>query len=116
MIFGKVCVKCNSFLFTTSRCQPLTLCFCLFMQPDENKHILALQFSWKNGTKPKGSIFIGVSPEFEFALYTLCFLSSPNERVRVQFSYYHVEIVCHHYNQKHIGTTYPVLLKYQNPE
>ncbi|KAI3373237.1 hypothetical protein L3Q82_006546 [Scortum barcoo] len=84
-------------------------------QPDENKHILALQFSWKNGIKPKGSIFIGVSPEFEFALYTLCFLSSPNERVKVQFSFYDVEIVCHHYNQKHIGTTYPVLLKYQQP-
>eukprot|EP00064_Thunnus_orientalis_P017055 superscaffoldBa00003522_g17130 len=82
-------------------------------QPDENKHILALQFSWKNGIKPKGSIFIGVSPEFEFALYTLCFLSSPNERVKVQFSFYEVEIVCHHYNQKHIGTTYPVLLNYQ---
>ncbi|PWA23096.1 hypothetical protein CCH79_00002439, partial [Gambusia affinis] len=79
-------------------------------QPDENKHILALQFSWKNGIKPKGSIFIGVSPEFEFALYTLSFLTSPNERVKVQFSFYDVEIVCHHYNQKHIGTTFPVLL------
>ncbi|KAA8586722.1 hypothetical protein FQN60_000558 [Etheostoma spectabile] len=84
-------------------------------QPDENKHILALQFSWKNGIKPKGSIFIGVSPEFEFALYTLCFLTSPNERVKVQFNFYDVEIVCHHYNQKHIGTTYPVLLKYRKP-
>ncbi|XP_062868082.1 uridylate-specific endoribonuclease B [Trichomycterus rosablanca] len=81
-------------------------------QPDENKHILALQFSWKNGIKPKGSIFIGVSPEFEFALYTLCFLTSPNERVKVSFSLYDVEIVCHHYNQKHIGTTYPVLVRY----
>ncbi|KAK0152936.1 Poly(U)-specific endoribonuclease-B [Merluccius polli] len=84
-------------------------------QPDENKHIMALQFSWKNGIKPKGSIFIGVSPEFEFALYTLCFLSSPNEHVKVQFSLYDVEIVCHHYNQKHIGTTYPMLVRYQNP-
>ncbi|XP_047234825.1 uridylate-specific endoribonuclease B [Girardinichthys multiradiatus] len=85
-------------------------------QPDEYKHILALQFSWKNGIKPKGSIFIGVSPEFEFALYTLCFLTSPNERVKVHFSFYDVEIVCHHYNQKHIGTTYPVLLRYRNPQ
>ncbi|MBN3302491.1 uridylate-specific endoribonuclease B [Amia ocellicauda] len=81
-------------------------------KPDEKKHIVALQFSWKNGIKPKGSIFIGVSPEFEFALYTLCFLTSPNERVKVSFSIYEVEIVCHHYNQKHIGTTYPVLIKY----
>ncbi|XP_058852575.1 uridylate-specific endoribonuclease B-like [Acipenser ruthenus] len=81
-------------------------------KPDDNKHILALQFSWKNRIKSKGSIFIGVSPEFEFALYTLCFLTSPNERVKVTFSLYEVEIVCHHYNQKHIGTTYPVLTKY----
>ncbi|TKS83060.1 Poly(U)-specific endoribonuclease-B [Collichthys lucidus] len=73
------------------------------------------KFSWKNGIKPKGSIFVGVSPEFEMALYTVCFLSSPNERVKVQFSLYDVEIVCHHYNKKHIGTTYPVLLKYQKP-
>lgn len=86
----------------------------LVCQPDDNKHILALQFCWKNGIKPKGSIFIGVSPEFEFALYTLCFLTSPNERVKVSFSIYEVEIVCHHYNQKHIGTTYPVLVKYLN--
>ncbi|CAL8400383.1 unnamed protein product [Boreogadus saida] len=83
-------------------------------QPDENKHIMALQFSWKEGFKPKGSIFIGVSPEFEFALYTLCFLSSPSERVKVQFSLYDVEIVCVHHNQKHIGTTYPMLIRYQN--
>ncbi|XP_072230874.1 uridylate-specific endoribonuclease B [Leuresthes tenuis] len=85
-------------------------------QPDANKHILALQFSWKDGIKPKGSIFIGVSPEFEFALYTLCFLTSPNERVKVQFSFYEVEIVCHHHNQKHIGTTYPVLMRYHKPQ
>ncbi|GAA6068815.1 uridylate-specific endoribonuclease B [Tachysurus ichikawai] len=84
------------------------------LQPDENKHILALQFIWKNGMKPKGSIFLGVSPEFEFALYTLCFITSPNERVRVSFSLYDVEIVCHHYNQKHIGTTYPVLIRYRD--
>ncbi|CAB1316787.1 unnamed protein product [Coregonus sp. 'balchen'] len=76
---------------------------------DENKHILALQFSWKNGIKPKGSIFVGISPEFDF-------LVSPNERVKVFFSIYEVNIVCHHYNQKRIGTTYPVLVKYQNEE
>ncbi|XP_077361890.1 uridylate-specific endoribonuclease B [Festucalex cinctus] len=82
-------------------------------QPAEWNHILSLQFSWKNGIKPKGSILVGVSPEFEFALYTLCFLGSPDERVKVRFSFYRVEIVCHRYNRKHIGTTYPVLLHYQ---
>lgn len=108
---GDVCVK----HFSDPSSSSSLISFSLSLQPDENKHILALQFSWKNGIKPKGSIFIGVSPEFEFALYTLCFLTSPNERVKVQFSFYDVEIVCHHYNQKHIGTTYPVLLKYQKP-
>ncbi|XP_076835659.1 uridylate-specific endoribonuclease B [Brachyhypopomus gauderio] len=82
--------------------------------PDEDKHILALQFSWKNGIKPKGSVFIGVSPEFEFALYTLSFLTAPNERVRLSFSLYDLDIVCHRHNLKHIGTTYPVLVRYQH--
>ncbi|XP_043925218.1 poly(U)-specific endoribonuclease-B-like [Protopterus annectens] len=81
-------------------------------KPDENKHIVTLQFSWKNGIKSKGSCFIGVSPEFEFALYTICFLTSPNKSVRLCFSGYDIQIVCHHHNQKHIGTTYPILLKY----
>ncbi|XP_006003273.1 uridylate-specific endoribonuclease B [Latimeria chalumnae] len=80
--------------------------------PDENKHILTLHFSWKNGIKPKGSCFIGVSPEFEFALYTICFFTAPSERVKLTFSKYMVEIVCHHHNQNHIGTTYPILLRY----
>uniref|UniRef100_A0A8K9UD66 Uridylate-specific endoribonuclease n=1 Tax=Oncorhynchus mykiss TaxID=8022 RepID=A0A8K9UD66_ONCMY len=68
------------------------------LKPDKNKHILALQFSWKNGIKSKGSIFVGVSPEFEFA------------------HLYPVDVICHHYNKKHIGTTYPVLVKYQNKD
>lgn len=104
MLMQWFCTVINTLMFRI-QCAP---------QPDENKHLLALQFSWKNGIKPKGSIFIGVSPEFEFALYTLCFITSPNERVKVSFSLYDVEIVCHHYNQKHIGTTYPVLIRYQD--
>ncbi|XP_023647326.1 uridylate-specific endoribonuclease B isoform X2 [Paramormyrops kingsleyae] len=83
-------------------------------EPDENKHMLSLQFSWKSGMKPKGSIFMGVSPEFELAMYTLCFLSSRHERLRVSFSLYEVDIVCHHHNHTHIGTTYPVLIRYRS--
>uniref|UniRef100_A0A4W3J5X4 Uridylate-specific endoribonuclease n=2 Tax=Callorhinchus milii TaxID=7868 RepID=A0A4W3J5X4_CALMI len=80
--------------------------------PDENKHLITLQFSWKKGIKPRGSCFIGVSPEFEFALYTITFLKSSAERNKLTFSRYEVEIVCHSTNNRHIETTYPILLRY----
>mmetsp|Transcript_31637 Transcript_31637/g.68446 ORF Transcript_31637/g.68446 Transcript_31637/m.68446 type:complete len:476 (-) Transcript_31637:79-1506(-) len=36
--------------------------------------ILTLQFEWNGVEKKVGTSFIGVSPEFEMALYTICFL------------------------------------------
>ncbi|XP_055509212.1 uridylate-specific endoribonuclease B [Leucoraja erinacea] len=81
-------------------------------QPDENKHLLTLQFSWKNGVKPHGSCFLGVSPEFEFALYTIIFLVSPDHQLKLRFSEYEVMIVCHSNKNKNIETTYPILLRY----
>lgn len=41
---------------------------------DNDDHILTLQFLWNGVEKTVGSSFIGVSPEFELALYTMCFL------------------------------------------
>uniref|UniRef100_A0A4W5JRV1 Uridylate-specific endoribonuclease n=1 Tax=Hucho hucho TaxID=62062 RepID=A0A4W5JRV1_9TELE len=52
------------------------LSFDLSVQPDEDDHVLNLQFSWKGLVKPVGSSFIGVSPEFEVALFTILFLAS----------------------------------------
>nr|CAD2181033.1 unnamed protein product [Meloidogyne enterolobii] len=34
-----------------------------------------VKFSWEDLMKPAGSFLIGTTPEFEFALYTFCFLS-----------------------------------------
>uniref|UniRef100_A0A8C5M8F8 Protein endoU n=1 Tax=Leptobrachium leishanense TaxID=445787 RepID=A0A8C5M8F8_9ANUR len=45
-------------------------------RPDEDDQVLNLQFSWKDMVKPVGGSFIGVSPEFEFAVYTVIFLMS----------------------------------------
>ena len=57
---------------------------------DASGQLLSLQFAWtedgRTETKSVSSMLIGVSPEFEFALYTLCFMageadtshSSPN--------------------------------------
>ncbi|KAJ9436098.1 Poly(U)-specific endoribonuclease-like protein [Diplonema papillatum] len=48
-------------------------------------HILTLQFEWtdaedgSNQTKPMSTSFVGVSPEFEIALYTLAALAPDND-------------------------------------
>jgi hypothetical protein len=35
----------------------------------------AVKFLWADRVKPTGSFLIGTLPEFDFALYTLCFLA-----------------------------------------
>ena len=40
---------------------------------------MTIQFAWGEEVKSVGTSFIGVSPEFEIALYTLCFLSDSEE-------------------------------------
>ncbi|XP_007463907.1 PREDICTED: poly(U)-specific endoribonuclease isoform X2 [Lipotes vexillifer] len=46
---------------------------------DSYPKVLALQFSWDGYYKKIGSTFIGSSPEFEFALYSLCFITRPGK-------------------------------------
>ncbi len=41
---------------------------------DGQDRVLSVNFSWKGEPKPVTSIFVGTSPEFEFALYSLAFL------------------------------------------
>jgi len=42
---------------------------------DANDRMISLQFNWGTERKEVSSIFIGTSPEFELALYTLCFVA-----------------------------------------
>jgi poly(U)-specific endoribonuclease len=37
--------------------------------------LAAIKFFWRNQPKRSGTLLIGTSPEFDFAVYTLCFLS-----------------------------------------
>ncbi|XP_043910926.1 poly(U)-specific endoribonuclease-like [Protopterus annectens] len=77
--------------------------------PDEDDQVLSLQFSWKS--------FIGVSPEFEFAVYTVVFLMS-NEKVTravVREEEYELELVVYRHG-KYIGASYPVLLSTSNED
>merc|ERR1711862_786281 len=49
-------------------------------QTNDDDHVLSLQFKWNGVEKFVGTFFIGVSPEFELALYTLAFLTVSGKR------------------------------------
>lgn len=68
--------------------------------------LLTVQFSWKEGVKPCGSCFIGTSPEFEIALYTVCFLAGGGEDVHVELDDYDVNVCCHKMG-KFLGSCFP---------
>ncbi|NXJ77666.1 ENDOU endoribonuclease, partial [Trogon melanurus] len=80
-------------------------------RPDKDDQVLSIQFSWKGPVKPIGSTFIGVSPEFEFALYTIIFLLAEERITRetVKIEEYELQLVVYRH-WRHIGTAYPVLL------
>ena len=62
--------------------------------------MLTLQFAWKGKPKMVSSMFIGTSPEFEFALYTLCFLNG-DERTFVEIENYDVSVRAYAINSKY---------------
>ncbi|XP_040201494.1 poly(U)-specific endoribonuclease-B-like [Rana temporaria] len=86
-------------------------------RPDEDDQVLNLQFSWKDMVKPVGSSFIGVSPEFEFAVYTIVFLMSQEKVTKaiVRVEEYELQIVVNRHG-RYIGTAYPALLSSNNPD
>lgn len=83
--------------------------------PDEDDHVLNLQFSWKGLVKPVGGSFIGVSPEFEVAVFTIIFLMSTEKMtsVTVKIDEYMLELVVYRHGRS-IGTSFPKLLSSNN--
>jgi len=88
--------------------------------PDGEDHILGIQFTWQGAVKPMSSIFVGVSPEFEVAIYTLCFLALKNGvegddgkfRARLEHDL-EVAIVVHlmgRHNPR-LGSSYPEIIE-----
>jgi len=70
---------------------------------------LSESFEWRNVEKPISSMFIGPSPEFELAVYTICWYARPNaicplvlngKKLKVQT----YDIV--YKNEKYVGTSY----------
>lgn len=77
--------------------------------PNGKEHLISVKFTWNDCHKPISSGFVGTSPEFEFALYTLCFLTN-QERVSASLSGFETEIVVHSFEsrgQRKLGSCYP---------
>lgn len=82
---------------------------------DDNDHILTLQFQWRGVEKAMGGGFIGVSPEFELAMYTTCFLlGEENNEVELDTGYdtFRLNIKCYKMGKNQIGTVYPEVLEH----
>jgi len=83
-----------------------------------HEQLITIQFEWGGEIKPESSSFIGVSPAFEFALYTMCFLLG-QEKSLVQVGSYMIEVTA--YNMKHrgknyIGTSFPAATDKMTPD
>ena len=83
---------------------------------DGDDRILTLQFLWKGVPKSVGSSFMGTSPEFEMAIFTLCFLAGEEENVVVintgEGEEYEVKIKCFTMARDKIGTSFPEALSH----
>jgi poly(U)-specific endoribonuclease len=85
------------------------------MGHDSDDHLLTLQFAWKSPSgvyveKFVGTMFVGVSPEFEMALYTMCFLFGEEENyitLDTGVDIFELVIKCYKMAQGKIGTTFP---------
>ena len=90
---------------------PTTIVLCFCPQPDQDDHVLNLQFSWHGLVKPVGSAFIGTSPEFEMAIFTVVFLLNTDRSttVLVNIDQCQMELVVIRHGRS-LGTAYPKLL------
>uniref|UniRef100_A0A6U2B9D2 EndoU domain-containing protein n=1 Tax=Pseudictyota dubia TaxID=2749911 RepID=A0A6U2B9D2_9STRA len=83
---------------------------------NSDDHILTLQFLWKGVEKSVGTSFVGVSPEFEMALYTMCFLVGEEENfIELDTGtgdVFELCIKCHTMARGKIGTSYAEALSH----
>ncbi|KAL6634844.1 hypothetical protein ACP70R_027515 [Stipagrostis hirtigluma subsp. patula] len=75
--------------------------------PDCESQLLTIQFEWHGVLKSVSSTLIGVSPEFEIALYTLCFIAGGEDN-RVDIGPYSVNVKCYRLGDNKIGSAFPI--------
>ncbi|CAG0900463.1 unnamed protein product [Cyprideis torosa] len=72
--------------------------------------IVKNKFKWGGVTKTLGSMFVGTSPEYEMAVYTVCFYVRPDGACKVDTGRTSFQVITHPYTyrgSKHIGSAYP---------
>lgn len=77
---------------------------------DSNDHVLTIQFFWKGVEKVMGTSFIGTSPEFEMAVYSLCWLTGEEENavdLDTGTDLFGLNIKCYTMGHDKIGSAYP---------
>ncbi|CAN6587561.1 unnamed protein product [Malus baccata var. baccata] len=74
--------------------------------PDSETQLLTIQFEWNGVLKAVSSTLVGVSPEFEIALYTLCFYMGGEDN-RIELGPYQVNIKCYSFGER-IGSVFPM--------
>lgn len=73
---------------------------------DSETQLLTIQFEWNGVLKSVSSTLVGVSPEFEIALYTLCFFVGQEDN-HIQIGPYAVNIKCYRLGNQ-IGSVFPI--------
>jgi poly(U)-specific endoribonuclease len=76
---------------------------------DTDEHLLTIRFDWNDVMKPVSSSLIGTTPEFELALFSLCYFASSNPKTTVQFGDEKAKVVCYkngHGSSEHLGSAW----------
>ncbi|XP_019617639.1 PREDICTED: poly(U)-specific endoribonuclease-D-like [Branchiostoma belcheri] len=81
---------------------------------DKQPGILAVQVRWGSLYKDLGSMFYGASPEFDLAMYTMCYITSPDSLCRFNMAGASVAIQTWSWNnssygggKKYLASAYP---------
>jgi len=81
-----------------------------FLKKGSSPYLSMVKYDWSKYIKHIGSQFVGTSPEFDFALYSLVYMLG-DERLQFQLDGVQVKITCFGINRnRNIGTCYPDLV------
>lgn len=80
------------------------------LETNDDDPVLTLQFKWNGFEKFIGTCFIGVTPEFELALYTMAFLGGEDDEVitlDMGCEKFDLKVRCHKHNgNRNVGSCY----------
>lgn len=78
-----------------------------YLKKGNNPNLVMTKFTWNKKMKQIGSFFLGTSPEFDIAIYTVAYLMQFNDLV-VNLAGTNIKITCYGINRnRSIGTCYP---------